>query len=66
MESGAFTSWEVVEAGGAGYLGIIKPQVSINKPVAKTTEFTAKTSDFVDGNYYCITNNPCKVDSARF
>ncbi|MCQ2218394.1 MAG: hypothetical protein MJZ33_07935, partial [Paludibacteraceae bacterium] len=65
MDEETFTSWEVVEAGGVGYLGVIKPQITINKPIVESTEFTAKKSEFVDGDYYCITNNPCKIDSFR-
>ncbi len=66
MDSETYTSWELVEAGGVGYLGIIKPQVTINKPVVERTEFTSKKSDFISGDCYAITNNPCKIDSFRF
>ncbi|MBO5864340.1 MAG: hypothetical protein J6Q59_08750, partial [Paludibacteraceae bacterium] len=60
-ESEAFTDVTAI----TGYLGIIKPSISMNLPVAETTEFDTKSSDFVDGNFYAITNNPTKLDSFR-
>jgi len=48
-----------------GYLGIIKPTITVNLDVPTTTAFDDVSSDFVDGNFYAITNNPTKLDSFR-
>ena len=60
-EKEAFTDVSAI----TGYLGIIKPTISINLPVAETVAFDDESSDFVDGGSYAITNNPTKLDSFR-
>jgi len=65
-EGKPFYSWSDVEKGNIGFQGVIKPQVKINVPLCESINFNEESSDFIDGRYYCITNNPCKIDSFRF